>query len=215
MALTKITANVIEDGAVTTAKIVDANVTTAKIADGNVTTAKIADANVTPAKLSQVMTLATAQATTSGTSKDFTGIPSWVKRITVMFNGISTNAAGSALPLIQLGDSGGIETTGYSASVAIAIAANTTGASSSTAGFPLVSSMAAATTFSGTLTLCLVDAATNTWVGSLASASTNVAGGYSGGGVKALSGTLDRIRLTTANGTDTFDAGSVNILYEG
>jgi hypothetical protein len=34
------------------------------------------------------------------------------------------------------------------------------------------------------------------------------------GGFVPLSGTLDRVRITTANGTDTFDAGSINILYE-
>ena len=101
----------IADANVTTAKILDANVTTAKILDANVTTAKIADANVTPAKLSQPLTLATAQNSTSGTSIDFTSIPSWVKRITVMFSSVSTS--GSSNPLIQIGDSGGIENTGY------------------------------------------------------------------------------------------------------
>jgi len=55
------------------------------------------------------ITSGTAVASTSGTSIDFTGIPSWVKRITVMFDVVSTN--GSAIILIQLGDSGGIETT--------------------------------------------------------------------------------------------------------
>ena len=156
----------------------------------------------------------TSQATTSGTSKDFTGIPSWAKRITVIFSGVSTNAAGSSQPIVQLGNSGGIENTGYTSAVSVSVAGNSTGSASSTAGFILVSSVVAATTFSGTLTLTLVDRATNTWVGSLASASTNASGGYTGGGTKSLSATLDRIRLTTINGTDTFDAGSVNILYE-
>jgi hypothetical protein len=36
-----------------------------------------------------------------------------------------------------------------------------------------------------------------------------------GGFQVSLSGTLDRIRLTTVNGSDTFDAGSINIIYEG
>lgn len=158
--------------------------------------------------------LGTAQATTSGTSKDFNDIPSWVRKITVAFSGVSTNAAGSAVPLVQLGDSGGIENTGYSTGVCVATAGNNTGATSSTAGFPLVTSVVTATTFSGILTLVLVDPSTNTWVGSLASASTASAGGYVGGGSKSLSATLDRIRLTTSNGTDAFDAGTVNIMYE-
>lgn len=210
MALTKIIADAIEDNAVTTVKIVDGAVTAAKLASGAATPA---DASITPAKLSQPMTLATAQATTSGTSKDFTSIPSWVKRITVAFSGVSTN--GTSLPIIQLGDSGGIEATGYTSAVAVSLAGNTTGAGSATTGFNLVSSAAAATTFSGLLTLVLLDAATNTWVASLASASTATAGGYVGGGTKSLSATLDRISLTTVNGTDAFDAGSVNLLYEG
>lgn len=158
--------------------------------------------------------LGTAQATTSGTVKDFTGIPDWVKRITVSFNGLSTNGAGSSQPIVQLGDSGGFETTGYSSSVAVAVAGNNTGAASATTGFIIVPSVVAATTFSGTLTLTLVDPSTNTWVGSVCAGGNSAAGGYSGGGYKSLSATLDRIRLTTINGTDTFDAGSVNILYE-
>ena len=61
------------------------------IGNDKVVTAMILDANVTPAKLSQPYTLATAQASTSGTSIDFTGLPSWAKRITVIFSGLSTN----------------------------------------------------------------------------------------------------------------------------
>lgn len=189
-------------------------VASSDITDMTVGTADLADSAITPVKMSQKLTSGTAQATTSGTVKEFLDIPSWAKRITVIFNGVSTNAAGSSQPIIQLGDSGGFETTGYASAVAVSVAGNNTGAASATTGFILVSSVAAATTFSGTLTLTLVDPSTNTWVGSLAGASTNAAGGYSGGGTKSLSATLDRIRLTTINGTDTFDAGSVNIMYE-
>lgn len=153
-----------------------------------------------------------AVTTTSGTTADFTGIPSWVKRITIAFNAISTNATGSALPIVQLGSSGGIETTGYQASAAFAGTANSTGAAQSTAGFPLAASVIAATTISGVMTF--VNVSGNIWVGAYAAASNNAAGAYSGGGTKTLAGTLDRIRFTTANGTDAFDAGSVNILYE-
>ena len=69
---------------------------------------------------SSVITSGTSQASTSGTSIDFTGIPSWVKRITVMFNGVSTN--GTSNPLIQIGDSSGVAITGYSASSARVLA---------------------------------------------------------------------------------------------
>ena len=142
---------------------------------------------------------------------DFTGIPSWVKRITVMINGLSTN--GTSDPLIQLGDSGGIENTGYVAGAAVM-----TGSSagfSSTAGFPISGSWSATVVFSGIITLALHDAATNTWTASVVGGRTDASGAFSGGGYKALSATLDRVRITTVGGANTFDAGTtINILYE-
>ncbi len=156
------------------------------------------------------MTLATAQNSTSGTSIDFTGIPSWVKKITVMFNGVSTN--GTSQPMIQIGTSGGIQTTGYSTNTCNI----TTGVNSTvnyTNGWQIFSSNAA-NVIGGALTLVQQDAATGTWVGTgLFSPSQPSVSMISG--TKALSGTLDRVRITTVNGTDTFDAGSINILYEG
>jgi hypothetical protein len=148
--------------------------------------------------------------TASSTSVDFTSIPSWVKRITVMINGLSTN--GTSDPLIQLGDSGGIENTGYVAGAAVI----TSGASgfSSTAGFPISGSWSSSVLFSGIVTLALQDAATNTWTASVAGGRTDASGAFSGGGYKALSATLDRVRITTVGGANTFDAGSINILYE-
>jgi hypothetical protein len=186
-------------------------VATAGIADDAVTTAKILNANVTPAKLSQPLTLATAQNTTSGTSIDFTGIPSWVKRITVMFNGVSTN--GTNLPILQLGDSGGIETTGYSALAGL-VSAGGANAHNFTSGIPLTySTYTAANLIHGNILIALVDSSTWTFSGNLLLTSQQYL--MCVAGVKVLSDTLDRIRLTTVNGTDTFDAGSVNIMYEG
>lgn len=153
------------------------------------------------------LTSAAVQATTSGTSKDFTSIPSWVKRITVMFNGVSTNGTNS--PIIQLGDSGGIEATGYSAT-----ASDSGGRLSETTGFPVARGVGAGDQMTGVLQLSLLDAATNTWVAMGNSTRTGSANTYFLSGSKALSATLDRIRVTTIGGTDTFDAGSVNILYE-
>lgn len=153
------------------------------------------------------MTTAAVQATTSGTSKDFTSIPSWVKRITVMFNGVSSNGTNS--PIIQLGDSGGIEATGYSAT-----ASDSGGRLSETTGFPVARGVGASDQMTGILQLSLLDAATNTWVAMGNSTRTGSANTYFLSGSKALSATLDRIRVTTIGGTDTFDAGSVNILYE-
>jgi hypothetical protein len=163
---------------------------------------------VTPAKLSQPLTSATAQNTTSGTSIDFTGIPSWVKRITVMLNGISGN--GSSSPIIQLGDSGGIENSGYAGSIGYSGAES--GAAAFSSGFLFNLGVGAVTTTSGVATLLNISG--NVWIYAISAAYADQAYSLSGGGTKTLSATLDRIRITTVNGTDTFDAGSVNIMYE-
>jgi len=160
--------------------------------------------NVVVAGINSAIVSGTAQASTSGTSIDFTGIPSWVKRITVMFNGVSTN--GSSAIIVQLGDSGGVETTGYNST---AQNANNAGADYST-GFPINNGSAASLAYSGLLTIALLG--TNGWVFN----SMMRAAGFVlfGAGQKSTSDTLDRVRITTVNGTDTFDAGSINILYE-
>jgi hypothetical protein len=144
----------------------------------------------------------------SGTSVDFTGIPSWVKRITVMLSGVSTSGTSSLL--IQLGDSGGIENTGY---LSTSITDDTGGGSlgtNSTAGFVYYQDQASYLGY-GIVTIVLVNG--TTWVASHTGrmTTTNV---VTGGGGKTLSDTLDRVRITTVNGTDTFDAGTINILYE-
>ena len=179
------------------------------IAAGAVVTADVADAAITPAKLSQPYTLATSQASTSGTNIDFTGIPSWAKRITVMFSEISTN--GSSNPIVQIGDSGGIEATGYAGATGYSGA--TSGANSYSTGFFLNIGVVASSATSGVATLLNISG--NQWVFGLSAGNASSAFSLSGGGNKTLSGTLDRVRITTVNGTDTFDAGSINISYEG
>jgi hypothetical protein len=158
----------------------------------------------------------TAVASTSGTSIDFTSIPSWVKRITVMLNGISTNSTSNLI--LQLGDSGGIETSSYTGSGGYITAGGSNATlNSTTTGFLLSGQTnAAAYSYTGIYTLSLIDSATNTWVfAGQSSTSDTTARVFYGSGAKATSAALDRIRLTTANGTDTFDAGSINIMYEG
>jgi len=146
----------------------------------------------------------TAKASTSGTSIDFTGIPSWVKRITVMFNGVSTS--GNSNFLVQLGDSGGVETTGY-----VSGAGSRVGETTSTAGFILSQSNSGATTNSGLVQIMTVSS--NAWVTSgVLVRSDGFSTGF--GGNKSLSDTLTQVRITTVNGTDTFDAGTINIIYE-
>lgn len=142
----------------------------------------------------------------SGTSVTFTGIPSWAKKITVMFSGVSTN--GTSNYLIQLG-SGSITTSGYAGCAANQ---NASVQSNFSAGFVVVLSPLATSVLSGS---CIISNLTsNTWTESGTIAFTTVtAMNYSAGAV-SLSGTLDRIRITTVNGTDSFDAGTINILYE-
>ena len=150
----------------------------------------------------------TAVATTSGSSVVFTGIPSWVKRITFMFSGVSTNGAGSPMMVVQIG-SGSLVTTGYLN--ACTTTGNGTSIQSFTNGFAVRGDQNPAAVVSGTTTLTLFNASTNTWVQSGVSAQTVTPYIFSSAGVLALSGTLDRVALVT---TDTFDAGSINILYE-
>ena len=153
------------------------------------------------------ITSGTAVASTSGTSIDFTGIPSWAKRITVMFSGVSLS--GTSDILVQLGDAGGFETTGY-LSTCSAMSSGTTGVSTSTAGM-IVRSNAAASVASGIMTIQNLTG--NSWVAGF-SGKQSATAGSTGGGDKTLSDTLTQVRITTVNGTDTFDAGTINIMYE-
>ena len=154
------------------------------------------------------MTRATAVNTTSGTSIDFTGIPSTVKRITIMFDAVSTN--GTSYKQVQLGDSGGIETTGYNAGAVDLQFYHTI-----TSGIPIGVNYIPTSTDAVYGQIILTNLTGNTWTcdGGIFQSGYNVACSIAGS--KTLSATLDRVRLTTINGTDTFDAGTVNIIYEG
>ena len=191
-------------------QISDNSVSASKIVNASITVSKIADANVTPAKLSQPLTSGTAQASTSGTSIDFTGIPSWARRITVMFAGVSTS--GTSNYLLQIG-AGSLDVSGYISTSGILVTTSYA-SGSSTAGFLLTGSgPEAAALHSGVSVITLLGGNTYTHFGNLGAILNSRS--FSNSGSKTLGGTLDRIRITTANGTDTFDAGSVNILYEG
>jgi hypothetical protein len=154
------------------------------------------------------ITSGTAVASTSGTSIDFTSIPSWVKRITVMFNEVSTNGASAFL--IQIG-SGSVTSTGYISTGNSTNQASATGGVSSTSGF-CIRSGSATFALSGSMTLTLISS--NIWISTHVCKAATTEVDWGGGSSPNLSGALDRVRITTANGTDTFDAGSINILYE-
>ena len=154
-----------------------------------------------------LLQMGTAVASTSGTSIDFTGSPSWAKRITVMFNGVSINTANHLL--IQLGTSSGVENKGY---VSTSTAGSTTVTTiTSTGGF--ISYVAgAAISVSGLYIFSNVSG--NIWVGSSTTSPGATFTAFGGGG-KTLASTLDRVRITTDVGTATFDAGSINVMWEG
>ena len=177
------------------------------VASTGVTIPTLTTTTLTGTTVTGTITLGTPVATTSGTSIDFTGIPSWVKKITVQFFGVSVDAAANLL--LQIGDSGGIENTGY-----VAIANTPSTNTSDTTGFILTASPAAADAMYGQVVLSLMNSSNNSWVSNGMLSSTGNTARNSGGG-KSLSATLDRLRITSVGGTATFDAGSINIQYEG
>ena len=150
----------------------------------------------------------TAQASTSGTSITFSSIPSWVKRITVIFTGVSTSGTNNYL--IQVG-SGSVTTSGYLGATMNANNGSSPGVTSLSSGFTLATA-SAANVCHGALIIYLATGNTYIATGNFAhSSSTNV---FLLAGTIALSGVLDRVVITTVGGTDTFDAGSINIQYE-
>jgi hypothetical protein len=146
--------------------------------------------------------------TASGTSVDFNSIPSTAKRITVMFSGVSTN--GSSKVIVQLGDAGGIETSGYSGSVGFV--ESSIAATNFSTGFIVEDGTNVAAVRQGLMTICLLNSLT--WIESSNVARSDGASICVGAGTKTLSATLDRVRITTVNGTDTFDAGTINLMWE-
>jgi hypothetical protein len=189
------------------------SVTSDTIANGTIATTDIADGAVTQLKRSEGLTLGTPQNSTSGTSIDFTGIPSWVKRITVMFNGVSTN--GTSRVQVQLGTSSGTTTTGYLVnSSSIGAGGTVSTDAGATSGFTATTTQqtSANNALAGNIFISLFGS--NIWIGSGVISSGSVGGTNYLSGSVTLSGTLDRIRITTVNGTDQFDAGSINIMYE-
>jgi len=156
-----------------------------------------------------VLTSSTAVASTSGTSISFTDIPSWVKRVTVMFDQVSTN--GTSVMQIQLGTSSGIQATSYNSTYSYNGPSN--GGAAITTGFGIFHNVVGDNR-SGLATFTLLN--NNTWVGFGGFANLGTQPGYTffTSGSKSLGATLDRLRVTTVNGTDVFDLGSINILYE-
>lgn len=171
-------------------------------------TLNLPDADGTALLQGTTLTRATAVAA-SGTAVDFTGIPSWAKRITVILSGVSTN--GTSGLLVRIGDSGGVATTGYQGAISAIVSGAASGPTGSSVGY-ILGGASASNQAIGHLTI--TNLAGNTWVASGVMYFSEVQVNQFAG-ARTLSGTLDRVRITTGNGTDTFDAGTINIMWEG
>jgi hypothetical protein len=153
----------------------------------------------------------TLTASTSGTAINFTDIPAGVRRVTVVFSGVSTNGTDSIL--IQLGDSGGIESTSYTGASNTVTNGGATAGANSTAGF-IIHSASAANVIHGAATFELINKATFAWIGHGTFALSNAASNIVSGCTKSLSAELTQLTITTTGGTNTFDNGTVNVIYE-
>jgi hypothetical protein len=174
----------------------------------NTTTTQVGAKLAVTGGIQGTITSGTAVASTSGQAIDFTSIPSWVKRITVMFNGVSVSATADIIIQLGTGATPTYTITGYLGS-----ASTQTGtAENFTTGYKVVNSNAAASVWHGNIVIDNVTG--NTWAQSAVLGNSNAAGVRTSGGSISLAAVLTAVRITT-NSTDTFDLGSINILYEG
>lgn len=187
------------------------NGTVTGISAGGLPDGCIAAADIASGVVPAGITLGTPVASTSGNAIDYTGIPSGTKRITVNVSGLS--GSGNSIQIVQLGDAGGFETSGYVGMATRDGDTGNTASSNYSNGFRLLGDGSSATTFSGRLTLELLDVGTFTWTGTMLTGRTDVYGNW-GAGAKSLSAELTQIRITTVAGNEAFDAGKVNITYE-
>lgn len=151
----------------------------------------------------------TAQASTSGTTIDFTGIPSWAKKITVLFAEVSTSGTSEVQIQLGTGTTPTYTTTGYVGSYDTFTSAP--GAKSITTGMG-VFDQAASQNFNGATTIFNLSG--NKWVSQTIGGSGGSAASSIAGSSVTLGAALTAIRITPVNGTDTFDSGSINIIYE-
>ena len=170
----------------------------------------------TPVMGASVITSGTAVTLTTQTNVDFTGIPSWVKRITVMLNAVSCSSATPDFYLqLGYGATPTYENTNYIANSAQINSAGSTGFNGNiTTAFLICRALSlVADTISGVIVLTNVSG--NIWA-MMGNTSRNVSQAVTyAAGVKTISGgALSAVRITTSSGTDQFDAGSINILYE-
>jgi hypothetical protein len=153
--------------------------------------------------------IGTAQTTTSGTSIDVTGIPNWAKRITLMLNGVSIS--GTSGIIVQLIVNGTPVNTGYIGASDLLVSGVAPVAH--TTGFAL-SDIPTVATYTANGCLTFIKFSDTVWNGSFVGSSSVTAAIIVGAGYVPVSGTVTGVRITTPGGANTFDAGSVNIMYE-
>ncbi len=174
--------------------------------DAEAITGTVPDKAITPATMMIARPNLMTSVSATGTAVDFTGIPEWVSKVTILIAGVST--AGTSNPLIKLGTSSGIVSSGYTASSwrsPVDIVAT------STAGIPL-SAADATNRLTGSISITRMSA--NVWQVASSIVFDAVGGAILAGGYITLASALTQLRITTANGTDTFDAGTINVMYE-
>jgi len=157
------------------------------------------------------ITLSAAQATTSGTSIDFTSIPAGTKRITVMYVGVSTS--GSSDIIAQVGDGGGVETSGYLGCIG-SIQASSAACEAYTDGCGVTRSHDAANIVHGQTVFELENSSAFTWTMTSCVSWSNSTIVNAASSSKSLSAELDRVRITTQGGSDTFDAGAMSVTFQ-
>lgn len=178
--------------------------------DNDTSIATTAFVTAAVATVSTNFSLASSVATTSGTSVDFTGIPSTAKRVTLNLYGISTN--GTSDLLVQGGTSGGVENSGYVGDVA-RFGTSSLATAQATAGLNLTGGdVGAADLYYGKVVFEKVSG--NLWIIESKIARGNSTGMASSMAGKTFAAALDRVRLTTAGGANTFDAGTASISWE-
>lgn len=168
---------------------------------------------VTPAGMQASKLISMGQTTASTGVVQFSSIPSWVKRITIQVDAVSPST--TALIYVQIGDSGGLESSGYASTTFGGFTGSSVSAETRSDGFFLniTGADAATNAYGGTMVLTLMDAASFKWIANgTFRTGAGTASGYSVAGYKNLTAALDRVALVTSAGT--FDAGSVNVIYE-
>ena len=148
------------------------------------------------------ITLSAENTTTGGSTLDFTSIPPGVKQIHIMMQTIS--GSGTSDMIVQIGDSGGFETSGY---VGASWSANTTN-QNYTDGFGIHANHSASNTYESVVSLYLADSSNNTWCSNGVTGRSDSGGAGIFSGTKSLSGVLTQVRVTHQNGSDTIDANS-------